>query len=328
MPDSIQGEIGKLLCACKKPLLLSHIRPDGDAIGSIIGMGLVLKKAGKQPLLVLEDGLPSKYRFIAGSELVANQIKGDYDLVIALDCSDKGRIGEIGKELPVNINIDHHITNEKFAQVNLVLPEAPATAEILAAHLPEWGFELDAPSASALLMGIVTDTIGFRTSTVKPSTLRRAAELMERGANLSEIYLHALVTQSFPTSLLWGRALSHLVKENGLVWTAITLDDRKEVGYSGRDDADITNLLSAIEGADIAILFNEQNGGRVKVSWRSNPPYDVSWIAQQFGGGGHPLASGADIEGMLEDVKKRVLDVTRQYMKNMHLNIKGDKANG
>jgi len=318
MNPDIHAAIASQLNACQKPLLLSHIRPDGDAIGSIIGLGLALKNAGKSPQLVLEDGLPSKYRFIQGSEMVSSKVKSESDLVITLDCSDQDRLGEIGVGLKIDINIDHHITNEKFGAINLIEPNFPATAEILAENLPRWGFELDIDIANALLMGILTDTIGFRTSNVRPDTLRQSAKLMDIGADLGEIYLHSLVTQSFPASLLWGKALSRLTKENGLVWTVITLGDRKEAKYSGRDDADLTNILSSIEGSDMAILFNEQNDGKVKISWRSNPPYDVSWVAQQFGGGGHPPASGAEVEGSLEDVVNKILGFTKQYMKDFH----------
>ncbi|MBM3138508.1 MAG: bifunctional oligoribonuclease/PAP phosphatase NrnA [Chloroflexi bacterium] len=318
MNPDIHAMIASKLNACQKPLILSHIRPDGDAIGSIIGLGLALKNSGKSPQLVLEDGLPAKYRFIQCSEMVASKVKGEFDLVITLDCSDQNRLGEIGKDLEIDINIDHHVTNEEFATLNLIEPDFPATAEILADNLPDWGFELDINIANALLMGILTDTIGFRTSNVRPETLRQSAKLMELGADLGEIYLHSLVTQSFPASLLWGKALSRLVKENGLVWTMITLDDRKEAKYSGRDDADLTNILSSIEGSDMAILFNEQNDGKVKISWRSNAPYNVSWVAQQFGGGGHPPASGAEVEGSLEEVVKKILEFTKQYMKDFH----------
>src|SRR4030042_1534078 len=114
--------------------------------------------------------------------------------------------------------------------------------------------------------------------------------------------------------LIWGFALSRLVRENGLVWTVITLDDRKKAKYIGRDDADLTNILSAIEGSDVSLVFNEQNSGKVKVRWRANAPYDVSKIAQQFGGGGHPQASGAEFEGALEEVENKVISKTKQYM--------------
>ena len=324
--DTVQKQIQEKLHNSKNPLILSHMRPDGDAIGSIVGLGLVLKKAGKTPCLVLEDGLPAKYRFLKGSELVVKKPAESNDLTLVLDCSDLRRLGDSFSGLVVDINIDHHITNENFGEINFVLPEYPATCAILAKFLPDWDYPLDLDSSSALLMGIVTDTIGYRTSNVTPETLRQSALLMESGASLSDIYNQALVSQTFPASLIWGFALSRLVRENGLVWTVITLDDRKKAKYIGRDDADLTNILSAIEGSDVSLVFNEQNSGKVKVSWRSNAPYDVSKIAQQFGGGGHPQASGAEFEGTLEEVENKVISKTKQYMED--LSSKGDQKNG
>ena len=324
--DKVQKQIQEKLRNSKNPLILSHMRPDGDAIGSIVGLGLVLKKAGKTPCLVLEDGLPAKYRFLKGSELVVKKPAETNDLTLVLDCSDLRRLGDSFSGLTVDINIDHHITNENFGEINFVLPKYPATCAILAKFLPDWGYPLDLDSSSALLMGILTDTIGFRTGNVTPETLRQSAQLMESGASLSDIYNQALVSQSFPASLIWGFALSRLVRENGLVWTVITLDDRKKAKYIGRDDADLTNVLSAIEGSDVSLVFNEQNSGKVKVSWRSNAPFDVSKIAQHFGGGGHPQASGAEFEGTLEEVENKVISKTKQYMED--LSSKGDQKNG
>jgi phosphoesterase RecJ-like protein len=324
--EKVQEQIQEKLHNSKRPLILSHMRPDGDAIGSIVGLGLVLQNAGKTPCLVLEDGFPAKYRFLKGSELITKKPAESNDLTLVLDCSDLRRLGDSFSSLPVNINIDHHITNEKFGEINFILPDYPATCAILAKFLPDWGYQLDQDSSSALLMGILTDTIGFRTANVTPSILRQAAQLMESGAVLSDIYTQALVSQSFPASLIWGSALSRLVRENGLVWTVITLDDRKKAGYIGRDDADLTNVLSAIEGSNVSIVFNEQNSGKVKISWRSNAPFDVSRIAQQFGGGGHPQASGAEFEGTLEEAEKKVISKTKQYMED--LSSKGDLKNG
>jgi phosphoesterase RecJ-like protein len=318
--ERVLQQIKERLDGSQKPLILSHIRPDGDAIGSLISMGLVLQKAGKVPCLVLEDGLPAKYRFLKGSELIVKKPADTNDLVISVDCSDIRRLGDSFSSTPIGINIDHHITNELFGEINLVLPEYPATSAILAEFLPALGFQLDHDVSSALLMGILTDTIGFRTSNVTPALLRQSAQLMDNGANLADVYNRTLTAQTFPASLIWGMALSRLVRENGLVWTVITLEDRKKAGYSGRDDADLTNILSSIEGSDVSVLFNEENGGKVKVSWRSNEPFDVTKVAMQFGGGGHPRASGAEIDGTLEDVGKIVLSKTKQYMKELYSN--------
>lgn len=324
--SSISQSINKMLQTASKPLIVSHIRPDGDAIASLIGIGLALNDAGKQCQLVLVDGIPAKYRFLEGSQLIGKKVQPGYDLIIALDCSDQKRMGEIFSELAVDINIDHHITNENYAKVNLVLPGEAATSTILAQYLPQWGFPLTQKISEALLMGILTDTIGFRTSNVSPQTLRISAQLMENGGNLTELYKKALVAQSFSASVLWGLALSRLKKEGRLAWTTITLQDRKEADYAGKDDADLTNLLSTIEDIDVVVLFNEQNNCKIKVSWRSDASIDVSTIAHRFGGGGHPPASGVEISGNLKEVEEMVLKTTKQYLKDQK--TVGEKEHG
>ena len=323
---SISQSINTLLQHSNRILVTSHIRPDGDAIGSLIGMGIALQSAGKQCQLVLTDGLPSKYRFLEGSDMISKEIKPGYDLIIALDCSDQQRMGKYFSSLDVDISIDHHITNDHFAWHNLVLANEPATAAILAQYLPQWGYSLSPAISNALLMGMLTDTIGFRTSNVTPRFLNIAAQLMEKGADLSDLYEKVITNQSFSASLLWGFALSRLQKKDGIAWTSITLEDRKLAGYSGKDDADLTNLLSAIENISICILFNEQNNCKIKVSWRSDSNIDVSTIASRFGGGGHPPASGAEIIGTLKEVEEMVLKVSRQFLNNPK--SKGDIING
>ena len=310
----IHTKIQYLLTRSDTPLILSHIRPDGDAIGSIIGLSLALQKAGKKPQMVLTDGLPRKFRFLTGAEQISRRIKGNYDLVVTLDCADKKRVGS-PTELPdVHINIDHHITNELYAETNLVIPEQPATTAILAEYPPLWGFTIDKDVANALLMGMITDSIGFSTSNVTSGFLRLAANLMEKGADLPSLYHQALTAQSLPASIIWGNALSRIKSEGDLAWTTITLEDRTNAAYQGRDDANLTNHLSLLEKIDVSVLFNEQKDGKVKVSWRSNAKFDVSKIAMRFDGGGHPPAAGAEIIGGLETVMELVLGETKKFM--------------
>ncbi len=308
-------EIRSLLHAASQPLILAHIRPDGDAIASVLGLGLALQNAGKKVQMVLVDAVPAEFKFLPGSELIHTQAEAGYDLAIAVDCSDQQRIGEAFADLKFDFNIDHHITNDQFACQNLVLPEQPATAAVLAQYLPEWGFPITPEIANVLLTGILTDTIGFRISNVSAGTLRLAANLIDNGANLTDLYEKALVSQSYSASQLWGFALSRLEKKGRLAWTSITLEDRKKAGYAGRDDADLTNVLSAIEEIDASILFNEQINCKIKVSWRSKPNIDVSKIAQRFGGGGHPPAAGAEINGSLEEVQNMVIEFTDSVLK-------------
>jgi phosphoesterase RecJ-like protein len=308
-------EIRSLLHSANQPLILSHIRPDGDAVASVLAMGLALQADGKKVQMVFPEGISAKFKFLTGSDQIRAQAEPGYDLVIALDCADKNRMGADFADFNVDINIDHHITNDNFARQNMVLPEEPATAAILAQFLPQWGFPITPNIADALLTGILTDTIGFRTSNVSANSLRLAANLIENGANLTDLYEKSLVSQTYSASQLWGFALSRLEKKGRLAWTSITLEDRKKAGYAGRDDADLTNILSAIENIDVSVLFNEKDNSIIKVSWRSNATVNVSVIAQCFGGGGHPPAAGAEITGSLQEVQNMVLEITDSYLK-------------
>lgn len=315
MDDRLIEAIGQAAQHAKRALVLSHIRPDGDAIGSLLGLGLALVDAGKEVQMVSPDGVPSSLRHLAGSELVTSKAAGDFDLVWVVDCSDLQRTGSAldGRSEP-DINIDHHITNENFARWNLVETSAVATAEILANCLPAWGLPVGPRAASALLTGIITDTIGFRTANMSPAALRTAAWLMERGASLPDLYSRSLVERSFEAVRFWGEGLSTLERDGRLVWASLTREARRVAGYPGRDDADLINVLSAISGAEIAVVFVEQPNGKVKVSWRSVPGVDVSQVAQRFGGGGHTAASGAEIPGSLEEVRANVLQETRSLL--------------
>lgn len=315
MDDTLAGQIDERLRPAQRVLVVSHIRPDGDAIGSLLGWGLAVQAAGKDVTMVSEDGVPASLRHLAGSEQVLNSAKGDFDLICVVDCSDLERTGKVLAERGVpHLNIDHHPTNLNFAAINVVDVEAVATAEMIADLLPALGLPLTTAVAEALLTGLITDTLGFRTSNMSSKSMRLAADLMDRGANLPELYRRALVDRSYESIRLWGSGLTRTERDGRLLYTTLTLADRQAVGYPGRDDADLINILSAVSGVDIALIFVEQPNGRVKVSWRSAPGYDVSKIAVRFGGGGHAAASGADIPGSLEEVQQTVLDATRPIL--------------
>jgi len=296
-------------------LVASHIRPDGDAIGSLLGLGLSLQAAGKDVQMVSADGLPSIFRHLAGSELVSSRPEGHFDLIIVVDCSDLDRVGSAlnGSSSP-DLNIDHHPTNLNFARLNLVETEAVATAEMLAEYLPYFGLPITPRVANALLFGIITDTLGFRTHNMTPRALRSTANLMEAGGDLPNLYHHALLKRSFEAARYWGAGLSGLQRDGRLAWTSLTLADRRAVGYPGRDDADLNNVLSTVEDIDIVVVFVEQGKGHIKISWRSLPGFDVSQVALRFGGGGHAAAAGAEIEGSLEEAQAKVLPATRALL--------------
>ncbi len=309
-------EIGERLKNAGSVVIFSHIRPDGDAVGSLLGLGLALQEAGKRVQMVLSDGVPSSFHHLPASDQVVRRPSGEYDLAVVVDCSDTLRVGPAldGYSRP-DINIDHHITNLNFATMNLVEPKAVATSAILGDYLPHWGFPITPPVAAALLTGLISDTLGFRTSNMTPHALRLAADLMELGTDLPELYSQALVRRSFQAARYWGQGLSRLQRQDRLVWTSLTLEDRLVADYPGKDDADLINILSSIEDADISVIFVEQKKGKVKVSWRSQPGFDVSQIALSFGGGGHAAASGAEISGSLAEVQEKVLAQTVALLK-------------
>lgn len=325
--DSIDQKIRQRLSEAHSVAIVSHIRPDGDAVGSLLGLGQALIKAGKQVQMVLQDGLPEKYQNLAYSERVKRSLEPDFDTLIIVDSSDIERTGSLlhGQSKP-DICIDHHKTNLHFAHINLVEPDSVATAAILAQHLPAWNFEIDQDIASSLLTGIIADTIGFRTSNINADAMRLAADLMDKGADLARLYGQVLVNRSLVEMRYWGAGLEKIVHQDGIVYTTLTLHDRIASGYSENDDADLINVLSAIKEAKIALIFVEQEYNRVKVSWRANSGIDVSEVAFAFGGGGHAAAAGADIKGDLTSVKELVIKATRKLLDD-HLTSKNNSIN-
>lgn len=312
--QTIDQQIAERIAQSENILIVSHVRPDADAAGSLLGLGLALRNAGKHVQMVLEDGA-DKFQYLPGSEWILRAPQGDTDMIVIVDCSDPDRVGDVlvnyGKP---DLVVDHHKTNLQFGDFNVVESDQVATAAILFDHMPLWDLAFDPDVAACLLSGIVGDTIGFRTPNVDSSVMRRAGALMDLGADLATIYREELVLKSYKAVRYWGSGLNRLSYEKGLIWTNLTIADRQEIGYSGNDDADLVNVLSSVKEAEIALIFVEQPNNKVKVSWRARPGLDVSGIAFEFGGGGHAAAAGADIDGSLIDVKQRVIIETKKLL--------------
>ena len=318
MTQRIDQEIREKIASHERFLIASHIRPDADAAGSLLGLGLALKHLGKSVQMVLTDGA-DKFDYLPGFEQITTSPSGETDMIIVVDCSDPDRVGSVLHDYgQPDLVVDHHKTNLEFGVINVVEPDQVATAAILFDHMPSWGLSFSPDVAMCLLAGIVGDTIGFRTPNVDAQVLRRCASLIDLGADLPHVYNEELVMRPFTAVRYWGSGLNRLEQQGDLVWTSLTLADRQESGYENDDDADLVNVLSSVREAKIAVIFVEQPGNSVKVSWRTRPGLDVSGIAYQFGGGGHAAAAGADIEGNLADVKHRVIDETLRLLKNIY----------
>jgi bifunctional oligoribonuclease and PAP phosphatase NrnA len=320
MIGELDQKIKAIITDSQDCLVVSHVRPDADAVGSLLGLGLALQNAGKNVQMVLEDGA-NRFGYLPGVEGISRTPDGSFDLIVIVDCSDPDRVGQVlsayGRP---SLVVDHHKTNLQFGEFNVVEPNQVATAAILYDHLPAWGLAFDPAVATCLLAGIVGDTIGFRTPNVDSKVMRISGALMDLGADLADIYREELVLKPFSAVRYWGAGLNRLEQEDGLVWTSLMLADREEIGYSENDDADLVNVLSSIQDAEIALIFIEQSQTEVKISWRARPGLDVSGIAFEFGGGGHAAAAGADVEGSLAEIKKRVLEKTRKLLENQKTN--------
>lgn len=317
MDSQIDLDIRSAFEKAKRIVITSHIRPDQDAVGSLLALGCALEAAGKDVQMVLTDKISVNMRFLEGASRVKRQAEAPFDLFISLDCSDTKRLGDaLPADTTVDINIDHHLSNLNFGRINLVEPENVATCAVLASHLKEWGLKIDKPVAEALLVGILGDSLGFRTSNTTTATLRLAADLVDMGINLTEIYAKTLVGRSFSSAKYWGIGLENLTRKGHVIYSSLSLADRKAASYPGNDDADLINMLSTIDEAHVAIMFVEQGQNKTKVSWRAVQGIDISKLALTFGGGGHPAASGAEISGTLEEVQEKVITATINYLKN------------
>ena len=316
-----QDQIAAMLSSAEQVVVIGHERPDGDAVGSLLSLTLSLTMAGKEVVPVLCDGVPSRFNFLPGSARVKHHLPAERDLLIAVDSSDFERLGLQPGEIPqvVDLNIDHHPTNTRFGRINLVEDERASTTEILHAWLPRWGLPINAEVATCLLTGLVTDTIGFRTPSVSAGVLKAAADLVEQGADLPEIYDRSLGRNSIEGLRYWGRGLSTLSTAEGVIWSSLSLEDRAAAEYPGPDDADLINVLTTADDYQVALVFVEQAREKVKISWRSRPGVDVAHIATSFGGGGHQRAAGALVEGALKDVVGRVLQVTMKEIQAQKL---------
>ncbi len=309
------AQVQQLIRSAQRPLLICHISPDGDAVGSLIGLGRALRQMGLEPVLACADPIPASFGYIPGVEAIVQEAgeQGDafFDLIISLDCADRERGGHFLQAPTLGsarlINIDHHLTNLNFGDVNLVDPHASSTSEIVLRLLECMAVPLDVEIATALLAGIVADTRGFRTSNVTAQVVEAALRLMKAGASLPYVTRHSLDRRPIAAVHLWGAALSQLQAENRVAWTSIPLAMRRAVGHEGSGDAGLVSFLVSAEDTDAAAVFVERGDGRIEVGLRAMPGFDVAQVALQFGGGGHALAAGCNLPGPLEQAQARVL---------------------
>ncbi|HEX7100579.1 MAG TPA: bifunctional oligoribonuclease/PAP phosphatase NrnA [Acidimicrobiia bacterium] len=295
--------------AASKIAMACHIGPDGDGIGSMLGMAAAAKAAGKEvwPSFGTPFELPEIYRYLPLDLLVPpEQVPSEPEVFIAFDTGSPDRLGELGsvaKRAGKVIVVDHHVTNEGFGDIALVEPDVSSTAELTLALIRRIGWPITPVIATALLTGIVTDTGRFQYSNTRPRTLFAAAQLVAAGAHPEEIGQHMYEEAPFGylavVSKVAGRAV--LEKELRFVWSVLYPEDIEEAGV-GRGDVDgLIDLIRLPVESDVAVLMKVMDDNTVRASLRSRGRVDVGSIAAELGGGGHHNASGFTFVGRVED---------------------------
>jgi len=296
-------------------LLVGHSIPDGDCIGSLIGLYLGLLSLGKKVRILLQDPVPSIYKYLVGSEAVLNtkQVARPIVNVIFLDCSDEERTGDkavaIMSDRSFTINIDHHQSNTMFGNLNYVNDRSSSTAELVYDLLVHLNVEINPDIAHALYVGIVQDTGGFHHNSTTSATFRTAAALMDKGVNLDLIKLNLFESKSKAEVRLLSLALQNInFNSNGkIAWMILNYDDVEAIGALDICPEGIINYSLTIKGVEVGLLFREISPGLIKVGFRSKGEVDVSAIAAEFGGGGHRRAAGAKHDGTMEEAERQVI---------------------
>ena len=302
-------------------IIVTHVSPDGDAIGSLLGLANVLRERGKSVDCAVDGGVPAFLNFLPRAGSTRDRLKkGNWDLLISVDASDEERTGEVGEYARAHskqsINLDHHPTNTLFGDIFLVMPDAVSASEVIYHWLNHMNHDLSADVATPLLAGLATDTLGFRTSNVTPETMHIATQLMAAGASLPEIMARTLESKSYRTVELWKHALDTVALRGQVVEAVVSQAALKAAGLDEVTDGGLVGLLSKVNEARVAVVFKELENGRVEISLRCKPGYDVAQVAFSVGGGGHKQASGATIDGPIEAARERILPMLQKVANN------------
>ncbi len=306
--------VADALRSAERVVVVAHENPDGDALGSLLGATLGLRSLGKDVVMYLAGSapMPAEYRFLDLDE-VLREVPADIGerVLLAVDCANERRIGpddDAVERAAFVLDVDHHHDNNRFGDANLVVPDASSTAEVVRDILRELGVDLTPEIAEALYVGLVTDTGRFQYTNTTPKALRLAAELVEAGADVHGIFRHVYETVQFAKLKLLARALDRAqVFEGGrLVVSYLKKEDFAEVGAEEPFSEGIIDHLRAVEGSEMVALIREpprDEGPSRRISLRSShDEVDVSAIARERGGGGHPQAAGFSSEESIEEI--------------------------
>lgn len=319
LPEETWGKAAAALEAASSVAVCCHVNPDGDALGSMLALGLFLERLGKKVWMSWgspEVVVPLQYRWLpgVGRTVPPAQVPRDSEVFVAIDCADIARLEELRPAFDgsqTTINIDHHDTNDSFAEINLVDSVRASSCELANELISKMGGTPTREEATCLYTGIVTDTGRFMFPNATPQTLRTAATLREIGIDHAQVAVDVFESASFAYLHVVGVVLSKARLEDGLVWSWV--DQNELVGLALEETEDLIDQLRAVREAEVAMLLKQLPEGNYRVSLRSRGNVDVGQVAKSFGGGGHQRAAGFSIEGSAEEcaaaVRKRIVEL-------------------
>ena len=314
-------EIAEVIHSCTTFLITSHVRPDGDALGSELALYHVLRGMGKNPVVYNQDTTPAVYRFLPGTDEIVHSLGpvDGFDAAFVLDCSDISRVGdEQGRIASVKkiVNIDHHVSTGTFSKILLTDSQASSTGEMIHRLLKHMGVPITGDIATNIYTAIITDTGSFQYSNTGSATFRVAADLVESGADCRSIAKNIYETKPAVQIRLMGKVLTTLqfYQEGRVGVISVTQEMLRGERALPEHTEGLVDMVRSIKGVEVAVCCYEVSEGRYKISLRSKGDTDVAQIAGTLGGGGHVNASACRIEGTIETVRETVLDAIAVLM--------------
>jgi len=311
-PDPIHA-ILKILRRGDRFLVCSHARPDGDAVGSMLAMGMLLEQMGKHADLVTADRIPHLYRRLPGAAAIRPTLRvdGPYDAAILLECDGLERAGLDGLEAFFLINIDHHLSGSAYAQMNWIDCQAASVGEMVYLLAKAAAVTITPEMATCLYTTVLTDTGGFTYGSIRASTFELARELVLAGAEPVRIAQEVCYSTPISKMLLLGAALNNLHREGRIAWLWVTHHDMVRTCAADEDCEGIVNFAIGVAGIEAAAFLRELPEGRIRMSLRSKGTLNVAAIAERLGGGGHQNAAGCTVDGPLARALDEILRILR-----------------
>ena len=313
------AEIRQLIEGSHRVLVVSHKDADGDTLGSALAMTEVLAAMGKTVAMRCPPPVPELYAFLPGFEIINQEEGSPPDLVLVMDSSNLDRLSDTLGELPEStrlVNIDHHVSNTMFGQVNLVVPEASSTAEVTFDLFQEWGVEISPSAATNLYCGVFTDTGGFRHENTNYRALSIGAELVLLGADPADIAMRVYKNRKLSTIKLSALVMATVGFEcdDRLIYGYVAQEMLQKTGALMEEADGMIDMLNSVDGLELALFFKEIEPNITKVSIRSRGQANANALASQFGGGGHERAAGVEVEMPLKQAMGVILEQARRMI--------------